>query len=185
MPKGHAHWSGHRKAYGRGERPLRRCPTMYDVTETRIGSIAKEFGLNPKTIRYYEEVGLVPPPERNPMGHRVYGDRQREALAFVLSAKGVGFTLDEIRRVVAVRGDGQSPCATVRSLIEVKLTEIDAQVQALAELRRALVRLRDRPVEAEADPSICSIIEGAPVVVGRTAAETPASRYGGQLSITR
>lgn len=77
----------------------------------RIGELAAELGLNPKTIRYYEEIGLLPEPRRTQAGYRLYDAADRERLRFILKAKAVGLTLEEIKLVLDVRSNGQPPCA--------------------------------------------------------------------------
>jgi DNA-binding transcriptional MerR regulator len=126
----------------------------------RIGELAAELGLNPKTIRYYEEIGLLPEPRRTPAGYRLYEAADRERLAFVLKARAVGLSLDEISEILAVRRRGQPPCEHVLGLLDRKIAGIDQQLRALEDVRHALVSLREEADTSTcADGSVCGIIE--------------------------
>lgn len=126
----------------------------------RIGQLAAELGLNPKTIRYYEQIGLLPDPARTEAGYRLYGADDRERLTFVLKARAIGLSLEEIGEILAVRRGGEEPCQHVLGLLERKLTEVDRQISALRLFRGELVVLRAAAAHAaDADARICRIIE--------------------------
>ena len=131
-----------------------------DSTEWRVGELGARLGVNPKTIRYYGRIGLLPALRRTPAGYRVFGTAERDQLRFILKAKAVGLTLDEIRLVLGLSRDGELPCARVRELLDQKLTAVDTQLHALAEYREELLDLRrqaDRTSRAAA--CVCGIIE--------------------------
>ena len=109
-----------------------------------IGELASRLGLNPKTIRYYEEVGLLPEPERSDGGYRRYGRSDEERLRFVRGVRRLGFTLGEIREVLALRDGGERPCSYVAELIEQRASEVDDQIAELERLKGELAELRDR-----------------------------------------
>ena len=73
----------------------------------RIGALARHFGINAKTIRYYEAIGLLPGARRTESGYRVYGTADVERLGFILRAKVLGLSLEEIRGVLSVPADGE------------------------------------------------------------------------------
>ncbi len=127
----------------------------------RIGELAAELGLNPKTIRYYEAIGLLPAPQRTPAGYRLYAAADRERLRFIIKAKAIGLALEEIGEILALRREGAQPCAHVRTLLDRKLAAVDRQMRALAEFRQVLAALREGAAEttARADAGICGIIE--------------------------
>lgn len=126
----------------------------------QIGELAAELGLNPKTIRYYEEIGLLPQPRRTLAGYRLYDAADRERLRFILKAKAVGLTLEEIKQVLDVRSKGQQPCTHVLALLDQKLAAVDEQLRALSEFRRELVALRTEAAETmRAEACVCGIIE--------------------------
>lgn len=126
----------------------------------RIGQLAAEFGLNPKTIRYYEEIGLLPAAQRTAAGYRLYNDTDRDRLRFIAKAKTVGLMLEEIREVLQLKDDGQQPCEHVLSLLDQKLATVDEQLRALTEFKQELVTLREEAVATiGTEAPFCRIIE--------------------------
>jgi DNA-binding transcriptional MerR regulator len=133
---------------------------MLSSGSLRIGELAAELGLNPKTLRYYEAIGLLPQPRRNAAGYRLYGTAERERLRFIARAKALGFSLQEIAEILALRQAGTEPCAHVRELIDRKLAAVTAQLQLLEELRGELQLLHTEAQETSCSCTpICSIIE--------------------------
>lgn len=126
----------------------------------RIGELARELGLNPKTIRYYEEIGLLPTPRRNAAGYRLYGDTERERLRFIAKAKTIGLTLQEIGEILALRDGGTEPCPHVRELIDRKLATVNEQLHLLEHLRHDLLTLQAKAAATTCSCTpICEIIE--------------------------
>lgn len=129
-------------------------------SQVRIGQLAAEFNLNPKTIRYYEEIGLLPPADRAANGYRVYNEDDRCRLHFIRQAKVVGLTLEEIGEVLAIRRNGALPCTHVTQLLDQKLVTIDEQLRTLTDFRQALLDLRESAdTLTNADACVCGIIE--------------------------
>ncbi len=102
-----------------------------------IGELATELRLNPKTIRYYEEVGLLPEPRRSESGYRLYSRSETERLRLIKRGKLLGLSLAEIKGIVEYAIDGS--CRTLErqllSLVEAKLTEIDEKIGDLVAFR--------------------------------------------------
>lgn len=125
-----------------------------------IGEVAARAGVNPKTIRYYEALGLLPSPAREANGYRRYSAEAVELLSFVKLAQGLGFTLDEIREIMTIRRLGEVPCTHVRSLLQRKAEELDRKLEDLMALRhrirRSLAAWGRRPVKKAA---VCPHIE--------------------------
>ena len=119
------------------------------VSPLRISQVAARSGLNPKTLRYYEALGLLPSPSREANGYRRYSPETLDLLAFIRQAQGLGFTLREIKEIVAIRRRGEVPCSHVRSLLRVKVAELDRKLADLVALRgrirRSLARWGRRP----------------------------------------
>jgi DNA-binding transcriptional MerR regulator len=149
----------------------------------RIGELAAEVGLNPKTIRFYEAIGLLPEPQRTHAGYRLYDDADRERLLFIGKAKAIGLTLQEIGEILTLRGRGQQPCEHVRHLLDQKLAAVDAQLQALVEFRQELVALQeDAATPQAAEAGVCGIIEQYERAhPGEGFPSTPALRAAGLL----
>jgi DNA-binding transcriptional MerR regulator len=117
------------------------------TTEERawtIGELAKRLDLNPRTIRYYERIHLVPEPKRTEAGYRRYGTEDEERVRFIKSAQRLGLTLGEIGEVLAFRQGGQPPCSYVASVIEQRLGEVNQRLRDLRAFRSELTELRDR-----------------------------------------
>ncbi len=130
----------------------------------RIGELANTVGINPKTIRYYEEIGLLPPAPRTESGYRQYGGEDAERLEFIRSAQALGIALGEIKEVLAFRDRGAYPCPYVLRLIEAKLREVESRIQGLRFLAGDLKRLRKAatafpPEKIAAKARYCHIIE--------------------------
>ncbi len=127
----------------------------------KIGEAARRAGVTAKAIRFYERVGVLPPPARGGNGYRLYGKDAVEMLAFVKRATGLGLTLAEIKDVVTIRRGGRPPCAHVHRLLTEKALELDRKLKDLLEVRRrvrqSLSAWRRAPVKRAA---VCSHIEG-------------------------
>ncbi len=112
------------------------------VTHT-VKDTAARVGLPSRTLRYYDRIGLVCPP-RTPAGYRVYGPEEEGRLHFVRRAKTLGFSLEEIRELIAVaeRGCCSEVVPEVKRLLEEKIAAIDSQVTELGVMRARLVAFR-------------------------------------------
>ncbi|MGA5215234.1 heavy metal-responsive transcriptional regulator [Streptomyces cinereoruber] len=120
----------------------------------RIGDLAIAGGVTAKTIRYYEQAGLLPAPPRTPGGYRDYPPTAATRLAFIRDAQHAGLTLAEIRGVLTLRDSGEAPCGHVTGLIDQHLEEIDRRMAELRKTRTALRELAQRA--AETDPATCT-----------------------------
>lgn len=110
----------------------------------RIGQLADHTGLNPKTVRYYEQIGLLPQPQRTPSGYRDYDHADVERLLFVRRAQLLGFPLDDIREILALREQERRPCARVVHLAERELADVDGRIRELTTVREELSALLER-----------------------------------------
>jgi len=120
----------------------------------RIGELATRAGLTTKTLRFYEDSGLLPAPPRTPGGYRDYPDSAVSRLAFVRDAQRAGLTLAEIRSVLVLRDGGQAPCGHVTDLVHQHLADIERRMAELAATREALRGLAARAETT--DPAACS-----------------------------
>ena len=119
----------------------------------RIGELAQRSGLSVKTLRYYEEIGLLAAPPRTEGGYRDYNPTVLGRLEFVRAAQAVGLTLGEIREVIAFRERGDVPCNHVLDLIRHHATEVDQRISELQRLRNDLDQLARRA--RVLDPAEC------------------------------
>ncbi len=125
-----------------------------------IGDIAKRFNLNPRTIRYYETIGILPKATRTESGYRVYTDETIERLEFILKAKALGLKLNEIKEIILLHERGEVPCECTKGFIKNKLLEIDEKIYNLTELKTKLTKLL-RLKKYRVAESICPIITEA------------------------
>ncbi|MFI6539982.1 heavy metal-responsive transcriptional regulator [Nonomuraea sp. NPDC050547] len=120
----------------------------------RIGTLAAEAGVSTKTIRFYEQAGLLPEPPRTSGGYRDYPAAAIDRLAFIRDAQTAGLSLAQIREVLNIRDAGQAPCEHVGELIEAHLTQVNERIDELISARSTLLALRRRAQET--DPAACA-----------------------------
>lgn len=120
----------------------------------RIGELAHAVGTTTKTLRFYEEQGLLPEAERTPAGYRDYSPDAVTRIDFIHRAKSAGLTLAQIRQILQIRDRGQPPCGHVRDLLDTRLTGLDEQINKLLALRDTIAELRDHA--AAPDPATCT-----------------------------
>lgn len=103
-----------------------------------IGAASKQTGCHIETIRYYERIGLLPPPSRSASGYRRYGLPHLKRLTFVRRARDLGFTLDEIRRLLRLADRRERSCAQARDLATAHLGDVQAKLKDLRLMERVL-----------------------------------------------
>src|SRR5260370_33968342 len=128
-----------------------------------IGELSRRTGINIETIRYYERVNMMPHPPRTASGRRVFGEVETRTLSFIRRARELGFTLAEIRALLALSVDqGNDTCAEVRQLAAGHLTDVRAKI---ADLRAMERMLSDAVRRCDAgQPAGCPLIEALSVV---------------------
>lgn len=119
----------------------------------RIGEFAAACGMTAKTIRFYEQEGLLPEPPRTSGGYRDYPSEAVSRLAFIRDARSAGLTLADIRSIMVLRDSGETPCGHVTDLIAQHLAEIEHRLAELRTTRTALRAFAKRA--ATTDPSTC------------------------------
>ncbi len=107
-----------------------------------ISEVAERAGLPPKTIRYYEDVGLIHP-LRAANGYRQFRESDLHTLAFLGRARSLGFSLEECRRLIELYEDRDRASADVKALAKGHLAEIDRKIENLSAMRRTLAHLVD------------------------------------------
>ena len=103
-----------------------------------IGRLATAAGVNLETVRYYERIGLMPPPDRTPGGHRSYRPEHRARLAFIRRARELGFSLDDARTLLALAEPGRQTCAEVKAIAADHLDDVRAKIADLTRLAAVL-----------------------------------------------
>ena len=104
----------------------------------KIGALAERTGTSTPTIRYYEEIGLLPTAHRQSGGQRVYGDADVRRLTFIRRCREFGFSIDQVRALVALVQDPQSSCMHARDLAQDHLTAVRAKLSELKALERSI-----------------------------------------------
>lgn len=136
------------------------------MEQKQIGAVARELGVNPKTIRYYEQIGLLPPPRRTETGYRIYLQADIERIGFILRARDLDFSLDDIGEILALRERGDIPCRYVTELVDEQIEAIGAKIAALKQLRDELKEIQRQaneiPLEIIASKDcVCHLIENS------------------------
>ena len=106
-----------------------------------IGQVARHAGVGIETVRFYERQGLLAGPARTAAGHRQYTEDVVERLRFIRRAKELGFSLKEIKELLALRVDPTTTCAEVRSKAAAKVADVEQKIEALQRIKKALVKL--------------------------------------------
>ncbi|HKT28285.1 heavy metal-responsive transcriptional regulator [Dyella sp.] len=122
-----------------------------------IGTVAKRAGVPIDTIRYYEREGLLPEPLRRASGYRSYNESAIKRLRFIRRAKELGFTLEEIRDLLALSTDRSGGVRAVRKRAEQRLASIDARIAELMRIRAGLQQLIE-VCPGHGDPEQCPIL---------------------------
>jgi DNA-binding transcriptional MerR regulator len=121
--------------------------------DMRIGELAKATGTTPKTLRFYEDTGLLTPAGRTASGYREFTTEAVDRLEFIRRGRAAGLTLAQIREVIHLRDAGTTPCRHVRDLLGSRLADLDRQIAELEALRETVAQLRDEA--SRADPDAC------------------------------
>ena len=119
----------------------------------RIGELAQAAGTTAKTLRFYEDQGLLLPAARTGSGYRDYGTEIFARLDFIHRGQAAGLTLAQIRQILQIRDTGTAPCEHVRELLDTRLAEVDEQIAELGRLRQTIAGLRTAAEQVE--PETC------------------------------
>lgn len=131
-----------------------------------IGAVARECGMNPRTLRFYEAAGLLPRAPRSESGYRTYNDDAAKRLAFIGKAKSLGLSLREIRHILALRDSGRLSCHSVRRILMAHIIRVDEQTARLqafkSDLQAMLAncrRKRESGTRITTQKAMCRMIE--------------------------
>lgn len=125
-----------------------------------IGKLSRQLGIPAHTIRYYERLGLVPPPSRADNSYRVYSKEHEERLIFIQKAKRFGLSLEEIKTLIGIREEESTPCEEVKKLVRMHLQELDDRIQNMIAFRDELANRYHRLESVGTAPGvICGLIE--------------------------
>ncbi|MCT7995297.1 heavy metal-responsive transcriptional regulator [Laspinema olomoucense] len=138
--------------------------TLVGEKSLKIGEVSATSGLPVKTIRYYEEIGLLEPTvERADSGYRIFDSTVLNRLAFIKRSQSLGLTLTEIKDILQVHDRGELPCGEVRHHLEAKVAAIDEQIRSLETLRSELQGIlkgwQEHPPDDQIAHTICPNIQ--------------------------
>ena len=133
----------------------------------KIGELAARADVGVQTLHYYERLGLLPNPSRSAANYRLYPPEAFRRVQFIKKAQALGFTLEEIKEVLGLRGQGRAPCRCVADVGKKHLQELDARIAALQEFRRALAAVvpkweKETSRQRKCAGEFCDLIEGLP-----------------------
>jgi len=123
-----------------------------------IGEAARESGVTAKMIRYYESIDLLAPRGRTDAGYRVYGAPEIHTLRFIRQARHLGFSLDDIRKLLALWQDRTRPSAEVKAIALHHVADLERRIAQLSEMRDTLTHLADH-CHGDTRPD-CPILDG-------------------------
>lgn len=106
-----------------------------------IGALSERSGVNIETIRYYERVGLMPQPARSGGGYRLYQAAQSDRLCFIRRARDLGFSIDEVRRLLDLADQKSRSCRRVHEIAVKHLAEVRAKISDLRQMERVLATM--------------------------------------------
>lgn len=126
----------------------------------QIGELAKRCSVTADTLRFYEKNALIAPAGRSDSGYRLYNEDNQKQVNFILKAKGLGLSLEEIKELLEIKLEAtEHSCAEVKAITSAKLTLIDQKIAELNTIRQALKRINDACCGHDSeDASHCSIL---------------------------
>lgn len=128
-----------------------------EKTPVTIGRLAKASGVKVTTIRYYESVGLIDPPDRSEGGQRIYGREAVERMRFIRHARDLGFPLEAVRELIALSRNEERSCAEIDEIARRHAADVNERIKRLKSLERELNRMiAECSVDRVAD---CRVIE--------------------------
>jgi MerR family transcriptional regulator, copper efflux regulator len=145
----------------------RETPETSSGKHLKIGEVSRLSGIGIEALRFYEKSGLLDRPGRTYSGYRLYDESVLTRLDFIKKAQILGFTLDEIKQLIAHKQAGENPCAEVRAVVKKRLVELDEKIRQMnayrAELSAALAEWEEK---GEAEGHVCGLIEGSHIEHG-------------------
>lgn len=123
------------------------------------GQVARRSGVGAETVRFYERRGLIEKPPRTASGYRQFPQEVVPRIRFIKRAQQLGFSLREIKELLALRVDSRTTCAEVRQRTQTKIADIEERIRELQRMKRALVRLVAACQRGGGPVSQCPILE--------------------------
>ena len=134
--------------------------------EISSGELARRCGVSPDTIRHYERVGVLPDAVRGSNGYRRFPPDSIERVLLIRKALAIGFSLDELARILRQRDAGTAPCRNVRAMAGQKPADLDRQIAEMISMRADLARILeewDARLSATADGETVHLLQSLPI----------------------
>ena len=131
----------------------------------RSGQLARQSGVSTDTLRHYERLGLLPLPQRTAGNYREYPPTSPQRVELIRRALTIGFSLSELKTILAVRDKGGAPCRHVRDLLRSKIHNLDQQIRNLVSLRAEMNRLSgewDKRLRQTKPGQVARLLENVP-----------------------
>ncbi|MFT6246894.1 MAG: DNA-binding transcriptional MerR regulator [Cognaticolwellia sp.] len=136
---------------------------MKRILVMRVTELAKAMETTPDTVRYYTRIGLIEPTKSPNNGYKIYSVKVQQRLKFILSARQLDFSVDEIKKILAESDNGHTACPLVREIVEHRLTQTEKQFQTTLLLREKLKSAIDewqhKPNKTPTGHMICHLID--------------------------
>jgi len=130
----------------------------------KVSVLAKALNTTPDTVRYYSRIGLIKPRKNADNGYKIYNKIAQKRMEFILSARQLDFSVEEIKAILSVADTGNTACPLVREIVEHRLTETEKQFNdALAlreKLRNAINDWESKPNKSPTGEMLCHLIQG-------------------------
>ena len=124
-----------------------------------VGALADKAGINLETVRYYEKIGLLPKPKRKESRYRIYDENDFARLKFIIRAKELGFTLNEIKELLDLRIESKATCGDIKKIAGHKIEDIEQKIKDLQNIKKVLTKLIHQCVNEEISSDECPILE--------------------------
>lgn len=141
-----------------------------------IGDVSRESGVSTKMIRYYEQIGLIPPADRTEVGYRVYRDNDVHTLRFIRRARDLGFSMNQLTQLMALWSDRHRASADVKRIAREHIAELEKKIQELRAMTDALKHLAEH-CHGDHRPE-CPILEDLAGAIEVEARHTDLTRFG-------
>jgi DNA-binding transcriptional MerR regulator len=135
----------------------------------KIGEVSQASGIGIEALRFYERSGLLGKPMRSQSGYRLYDEGILERLAFIKKAQTLGFSLEEIKKIIRDAQSGASPCDDVREIVRRRLKEVEERIKEMQRFRKELTQTLEEWDEVGRAPGhVCGLIEGTEIENSRS-----------------
>lgn len=144
---------------------------MNQDTLLRIGELAKQTGLSVGNLRYYSDLGVLHPVKIAENGYRYYSLDASQQVAFIKKAQALGFSLEEIKRILDVRDRGEIPCELVKNLLDQKIEDLAIKIKEMTLFKGELEEYREiwhkNPLSKPTSDEVCPLISSVSLHSGK------------------